>query len=122
MQGQPCFINGDGKTTRDFCYVANAVQANILAGIAEKKISGEVLNIGIGTSSTLSELFTTIRDEIGHHKSEPSLREFREGDVRHSLADISKAKKLIFYEPTHKLQEGIRETVAWFKTQHHLIK
>lgn len=119
MQGAPCFMNGDGETTRDFCYVDNAVQANILAGVAPQEVTGEVLNIAVGTSSTLNELLAAIRNEIGAHKpailnQTPNFREFREGDVRHSLADISKAKKLLGYAPTHQLKDGIRETVEWF--------
>jgi UDP-N-acetylglucosamine 4-epimerase len=113
MQGAPCFINGDGETTRDFCYVDNAVQANILAGVAPQEVTGEVLNIAVGTSSTLNELYAAIRNEIGSPKP-ASFREFREGDVRHSLADISKAKKQLGYAPTHQLNDGIRETVKWF--------
>lgn len=123
IQGTPCYINGDGETTRDFCYVENAVQANILAGMAEKEVSGEVYNIAVGHRSSLNDLYATIRDEIAVHKppvatQTPHFREFREGDVRHSLADISKAKKYLGYSPTHTLKDGISETVKWFTSRH----
>ena len=119
VHGRPCFINGDGETTRDFCYVKNAVQANILAGMAAENVNGEVLNIAVGNSSTLNDLFATIRNAVSAHnpaiaRHTPSFREFREGDVRHSLADISKAKKQLGYAPTHSLEDGIRATVDWF--------
>ena len=115
MQNLPCYINGDGETTRDFCYVGNAVQANILAAMAES-VSGEVCNIAMGNSITLNTLWATIRDEVSCYKpaistSQPTFREFREGDIRHSQADITKAQKILIYLPTYEFHDSTQKTV-----------
>jgi UDP-N-acetylglucosamine/UDP-N-acetylgalactosamine 4-epimerase len=111
-------INGDGQTSRDFCFVANAVQANIRAALAPDEAQGEVYNVAVGQRTTLLELFDLIRDSLGNHQVhyslEPALADFRPGDVRHSLADIGKAQRLLGYAPTHTVAEGMKTAVPWY--------
>lgn len=120
IHGMPVFINGDGETSRDFCYVDNAVQANVLAATASHPhAANQVFNVAVGVRSTLNELFAEIRAQllpIYPHLSDakPTYRDFRPGDVRHSLADISKAQQLLGYAPSHRLQEGLSEAVKWY--------
>ncbi|HZH68621.1 MAG TPA: SDR family oxidoreductase [Chitinophagales bacterium] len=110
------FINGDGEQSRDFTYVDNAVQANIL-GLTTKnpEATNQIYNIALGERFTINELFLSIRDLIGND-IEAIHRAPRAGDVRDSLANISKAKKLLGYEPTHKFTEGLPLTIQYFKT------
>ena len=120
IHGEPVFINGDGETSRDFCYIDNVVQANLLAATSSHPDSGnQVYNIAVGDRSTLNELYREIRAQLMQrypHISEakPIYRDFRPGDVRHSLADISKAQQLLGYAPTHRLREGLSEAVTWY--------
>ena len=120
MNGDPVFINGDGETSRDFCYIDNAVQANILAATApQTKASSEVFNIAYGKRITLNELFANIKTTLEKNQYrladfKPVYRDFRAGDVRHSLADISKAAEHIGYAPTHSVSEGLEEAIAWY--------
>jgi UDP-N-acetylglucosamine/UDP-N-acetyl-alpha-D-glucosaminouronate 4-epimerase len=118
IQQDEVLINGDGQTSRDFCYVANAVQANIRAALAPDEAQGEVYNVAVGQRTTLLELFGFIRDSLGrhqvHYSREPRLADFRPGDVRHSLADISKARGMLGYDPTHTIAEGIEAAVPWY--------
>ena len=113
-------INGDGETSRDFCYVDNAVQANLLAALADSKCaSAEVYNVAVGQRTTLNELYTIIRQSIqtqlpDQRIGEPVYRDFRKGDVRHSLAEITKAKSLLGYQPTH----GLEEAMTWYLQNH----
>ena len=111
-------IFGDGETSRDFCFVANAVQANIRAALAPDEAQGEVFNVAVGERTSLAQLFALIRDGLRahqvHYTREPSFTEFRPGDVRHSLADISKARRLIGYAPTHSIEQGIAEALPWY--------
>jgi UDP-N-acetylglucosamine 4-epimerase len=122
MAGKPCAINGDGETSRDFCYVANAVQANLLAGAAAKpEAFGEVVNIAVGQQTTLNQLQDLIRQEIttlkpGVTLPAPIYRDFRAGDVRHSLASIDKARALLGYEPTHSARDGLHLAAEWYVT------
>ena len=117
-------INGDGQTSRDFTYVDNAVQANILAATATSVDAiGQVYNIAAGKRTTLLELFEYISSNIQQFDSSikiiaPLFGDFRPGDVRHSLADISKAKKLLNYSPSHQIKSGISETVSWYLKNH----
>jgi UDP-N-acetylglucosamine 4-epimerase len=115
---EPVTINGDGQTSRDFCFVANAVQANIRAALAPDEAQGEVYNVAVGQRTTLLELFDLIRDSLGHHQVhyslEPQLADFRPGDVRHSLADIGKAERLLGYAPTHTVAQGMEAAVRWY--------
>ena len=108
-------INGDGKTSRDFCYVANAVQANLLAATSDQG-PGRTYNVAAGARITLNQLHRQLRKLTGA-KNRPQHREFREGDVRHSLADISLAKRELCFRPTHNLEQGLEQTVPWYRAQ-----
>jgi UDP-N-acetylglucosamine 4-epimerase len=120
LSGEPVHINGDGETSRDFCYIDNAVQANLLAAMTDNEAAlNQVYNIAVQEQTTLNELFKMIRDELSQGSPRlmelrPMYREFRPGDVRHSLADIAKAQRLLGYQPTHRIGEGLREAMAWY--------
>ena len=112
-------IYGDGETSRDFCYIDNIVQANILAATTNEKQSlNQIYNIAVGRQTSLKELYALIVSSIQAHKkiNIAGLRfsEFRSGDVRHSLADISKANKFLGYKPISDLEEGIEKTIQWY--------
>lgn len=118
LRGQPVYINGDGETSRDFCYVDNAVQANLLAGVAPDEAAG-VYNVAVGQSTTLTELYKLIRGHVARVKPEAAhaqavYREFRAGDIRHSLADVSKAKELLGYNPLKSARAGLEDTAEWY--------
>ena len=125
LKGEPVYINGDGETSRDFCYVANAVQANLLAATATSpEACNQVYNVAVGDRTTLNELFCQLRDNLAQNAtdsearqsiaaSEPVYREFREGDVRHSQADISKAKTQLAYTPEFNISTGIQAAMHW---------
>jgi UDP-N-acetylglucosamine 4-epimerase len=119
IHGEPIFINGDGETSRDFCYVDNVVQANLLAAMATRPNAGNQLyNVAVGDRTSLNELFWEIRALLLPHYPylsdvQPIYRDFRPGDVRHSLADISKAKQLLGYAPAHRLRESLSQVVEW---------
>jgi len=114
------FINGDGETSRDFCYIDNAVQANLLSAVAtSENAANQVYNVAVGDRTTLNELFEQIRsglvEQYPHlEKFKPEYRDFRAGDVRHSLADISKAGDLLGYKPTHRIGDGMKEALDWY--------
>ena len=108
------FINGDGTTSRDFTYVENAVQANIKALFAPGINNHEVVNIAVGDVTTLNQLWKYICDITGIDIP-ARYREERKGDVRHSLANVSKAKQLIGYEPAVTIQQGLQTTVEWYR-------
>ena len=118
IQQADVVINGDGQTSRDFCYVANAVQANLRAALAPDEAQGQVYNVAVGQQTTLLELFTLIRDTLGerqiHYSRNPTMSDFRPGDVRHSLADISKAQQELGFNPTHTIGEGIAAAMPWY--------
>lgn len=120
VEGQPVVINGDGETSRDFCYIDNAVQANLLAAMAEHPdAANQVYNVAVGDRTSLNELFEHLRAELAprfeHLKNlKPVHRDSRAGDVRHSLADIGKARELLGYRPTHRVGEGLREAIDWY--------
>lgn len=119
LQGNPVHINGDGETSRDFCYIDNVVQANILASRAGEGARNRVYNVAFGQRTTLNELFALIREEVIRHKpdaaaAEPVYRDFRAGDVRHSLADISRARTLLGYEPLYDARRGLRLAGDWY--------
>jgi UDP-N-acetylglucosamine 4-epimerase len=119
----PCRIFGDGGTSRDFCYVANAVQANILAAtVAGKAATAQAYNVACGQETSLNELFRMIRSVLARHQPsvkdvEPLYEEARQGDIRRSLADISKARTLLGYEPTHGAEEGLDVALLWYDEQ-----
>lgn len=120
IKGEPVYINGDGTTSRDFCYVANVVQANLMAACSEKKEAiNQVINIAVGARTSLSELFDLLKQNLvssyPHLKdTHPDFREFRSGDVRHSLANIDKARDKLYYEPTHNIRQGLKLTCDAF--------
>jgi UDP-N-acetylglucosamine 4-epimerase len=118
LQQQPVFINGDGATSRDFTYVANAVQANLLAATAPPEARNQVFNVAVGDRTTLNDLFAALRDALRPYgvaaDTAPHYRDFRAGDVRHSQADIAKATALLGYHPTHRLAAGLTAAMPWY--------
>lgn len=114
LKQQAPFINGDGATSRDFTYVENAVQANIKAYLAPGITKHEVVNIAVGDVTTLNQLWKYICDITGIDL-QPRYREERKGDVKHSLANVSKAQQLIGYRPVVTIQQGLQTTVEWYK-------
>ncbi len=118
IKGEQVFINGDGETSRDFCYIDNTVQMNILAALAEDEAKNHVYNVALGDRTTLNELYSSIKGALVENgvdvAFEPEYRDFRAGDVRHSQADISKAKDNLGYAPTHRIQQGISEAMPWY--------
>ena len=121
LSGEGVTINGDGETSRDFCFVANAVQANLLAALAGDEVQGEVFNVAVGERTSLNQLFALLREGLGRHgRNAPSgatYGPFRAGDVRHSEADIGKAAQLLGYAPTHDIAAGIEEALPWYLAQ-----
>ena len=116
VEGKQPTIYGDGGQTRDFTYVANVVDG-VLRACAAPAASGEVINVAIGGRISLNELFGALKKLTGA-SVEPIYKETRAGDVRDSQADISKARRLLGYEPTVTLEQGLDQTIAWFrKTQ-----
>ena len=118
IKGDQLFINGDGETTRDFSYIDNVVQANILAATATNEVKNNVFNVAVGESITLNELYRFIQESLefrGVNVSlSPQYRDFRKGDVRHSLADISKAKILLHYAPKYNVNNGLNKSILWY--------
>ncbi len=120
LAGEEVFINGDGETSRDFCYIDNCVQANIMAATADNpEAADQVYNVAFGERTSLNELYTLIQDRVRVHypqaaTAKPVYRDFRAGDVRHSLADISKARRLIGYHPQYNIATGLDEAAAWY--------
>lgn len=120
LKNDPVYINGDGQTSRDFCYIDNTIQANLLAATADNdNAANQVYNVAVGDRTTLNQLYFYLRDNLANRFSHlrdktPVYRDFRAGDVRHSLADIGKAKQLIGYQPTHKIHEGLAEAMEWY--------
>ena len=127
IKNEPVYINGDGETSRDFCYIDNTVQANLLAAASvDAAARNQVYNVAVGERTTLNDLFESIRAELAPkfpHLADckPVYREFRAGDVRHSLADIGKAQRLLHYQPTHTIRDGLKVAMDWYVddlTQH----
>mgnify|MGYP006140132965 CR=1 FL=1 len=119
LKGEPVYINGDGETSRDFCFIANAVQANLLAACVENEDArNQVYNVAVGDQTTLGQLFKLIHTCLTPYLATPHIKpihqEFRTGDVRHSLADISKAASLLGYMPTHSVGTGLNESMSWY--------
>jgi UDP-N-acetylglucosamine 4-epimerase len=114
LKGSPVYINGDGEQTRDFTFVENAVQANIKGMLSsDKSAFGQVYNVAVGTNFSVNFLYDAIRTMIGK-QHEPTYRDARAGDIRNSLADISKAQRLLQYQPTTQLLDGLKLTVRFF--------
>ena len=125
INNESVYINGDGETSRDFCYIDNTVQMNILAAVAQDEVANQVYNVAVGDRTTLNHLFELIRSglepQYPHLKGfNPIYQDFRAGDVRHSLADISKAKSLLGYNPGYRIEGGIKCALGWYT--HRMIK
>ena len=120
LNKEELFINGDGETSRDFCYIDNAVQMNLLAATSEDEIStDQVYNVALNDRTSLNKLYQMIETGIvqrteGLKKKSPIYRDFRSGDVLHSQANISKAKDLLGYHPEYKISDGMEEVLNWY--------
>lgn len=132
ISGEPVYINGDGETSRDFCFVDNVVQINLRAALLGVTPAGEPVgsdttgeashfayNVAVGHRTTLNELFYLLRDRVSRvypqaASREPEYRDFRAGDVRHSQADISRAANQLAYAPTHTVSQGLDVAVKWY--------
>lgn len=119
IRQQPVYINGDGNTSRDFCYIKNVIQINLLAATVQNdEAKNQVYNVAVGDRTSLNTLFEMLKTTLAtlgvQYSSQPVYRDFRAGDVRHSQADISKAKKLLGYEPKYKFGDGVIEAMPWY--------
>jgi len=124
IKGKKIYINGDGKTSRDFCYIENVIQANILASFSTNdRALNKVFNVALCESTSLNSLFTEIKNYIFENDSnkknsiKPCYRDFREGDIKFSKADISRATKLLGYKPLVNFNKGIKLTIDWYLSQ-----
>ncbi|PRC93523.1 NAD-dependent epimerase/dehydratase family protein [Solimicrobium silvestre] len=121
IQNRALYINGDGETTRDFCYVENVVQANILAALTTDSAAiNQVYNVALNDSTSLNQLYQMMRaaliDSFAHiREHQPSFQTFRAGDIRHSQADISKARELLGYAPAYRVDQGLSKAMDWYK-------
>ena len=118
VRGDQVFINGDGETSRDFCFVENAVQINILAALANDQAKNTIYNVAVGDRTSLNDLFKVLTKVLSDNqvvvKSQPIYQDFRDGDVRHSQADISKAKTILGYDPCFNISQGIHKAMPWY--------
>jgi UDP-N-acetylglucosamine 4-epimerase len=120
LQRKEIYINGDGGTSRDFCYVDDVVGANLLAACVENQAAiAQVYNIAFGSSTTLNQLFELIRETVAEvlptvANLKPIYRDFRPGDIYHSVADISKARTFLGYKPTYSVREGLHQAAIWY--------
>jgi UDP-N-acetylglucosamine 4-epimerase len=120
IKGQVLRINGDGETSRDFCYIENVVQVNILAALTDAaEAVNQVYNVALNERTSLNQLYEMIRSLLVRKfpylkKHKPEYVAFREGDIRHSQADISKAIRLLGYTPTHRIDEGLKQALDWY--------
>ncbi|QAA92492.1 SDR family oxidoreductase [Pollutimonas thiosulfatoxidans] len=118
IRGEDVVVNGDGETSRDFCFIDNVVQANILASLAQPEGVNQVYNVAYNARTSLNELFDYLAKTLGTtgivYDKQPVYAEFRPGDVRHSQADISKAKQLLGYEPMHNIVQGLEVSMPWY--------
>jgi UDP-N-acetylglucosamine 4-epimerase len=140
IKNEPVYINGDGETSRDFCYIKNVIQINLLAatvsdypislgGGEEEYVSpvNQIYNVAVGDRTTLNQLYENLRvylvGKFVHlSNAKPIFRDFRAGDVRHSLADISKSEELLGYVPQHRVGEGLKEAMAWYVERQQGVK
>lgn len=123
IAGDDVFINGDGETSRDFCFIENTVQANILAATTQNdEAKNQVYNVAVGDRTTLNDLFNAIKAALNEngvtYTKEPVYRDFRAGDVRHSQASVEKIEKLLSYQSTHKINQGINLAIDWYIPNH----
>ncbi len=120
LKGESVCINGDGETSRDFCFVENVAQVNLLAATTTNpQAANQIYNVGLNERTTLNELFYLLRDLLGRKfpqikDCEPVYRDFRPGDIRHSQGDVNWARRLLDYEPTHRLAEGLQSSLYWY--------
>ncbi len=120
IKGEPVYINGDGETSRDFCYIENCIQANLLAACTEDKNAiNQVFNVAYGERTSLNELFELIQERVAQkfphvRNLKPQYRNFRTGDVRHSLADICKSRALLGYDPEFSVRDGLEKAANWY--------
>ena len=118
INGEDVFINGDGETSRDFCFIDNTVQANILAATASDKAKNQVYNVAVGDRTTLNELYCAIQDALAKNdvqfNRDPVYRDFRAGDVRHSQASITKIQQHLGYAPEFKITKGVQLAMRWY--------
>jgi UDP-N-acetylglucosamine 4-epimerase len=120
IKNQPLKINGDGETSRDFCYIDNVIQANLLSGTVDNpQAVNQVYNVAVGDSTSLNQLFKALSDLLaeraaGFKRAQPTYRDFRAGDVRFSRADIGKARGLLGYNPAIRAQEGLELAIDWY--------
>ena len=118
INNEELFINGDGETSRDFCFIENTIQMNILAATALDESKDQIYNVALGDRTSLNELFITLKGALIKNDInvllKPTYREFRVGDVLHSQADISKAIKYLDYSPEYKISQGIDKAMPWY--------
>ncbi|ELO4803491.1 wbgU [Escherichia coli 2726800] len=118
INDEPLYINGDGETSRDFCFIENVVQMNILAAQSDASARDQVYNVAVGDRTTLNQLFDVLKNTLKNnnviYEKKPVYKDFRAGDVRHSQANIDKAKRLLGYVPTHDILDGIKESMPWY--------
>lgn len=118
IQGEELFINGDGETSRDFCFIENTVQMNLLAATAPDEAKNEVYNVAVGDRTTLNDLFHALQSALAEngkpYARKPVYRDFRAGDVRHSQADISRAASKLGYAPEYRIMDGIAKAMPWY--------
>jgi UDP-N-acetylglucosamine 4-epimerase len=119
IAGEDIFINGDGETSRDFCFVENAIQANLLAATTTlAEAHNQIYNVAVGDRTTLNQLFESLRDVLATkgvaYVKRPSYRSFRAADVRHSQADVTKGRRLLGYSPAYPIRRGINKAIIWY--------
>ncbi len=118
INDEPLYINGDGESSRDFCFIENVVQMNILAAQSDASARDQVYNVAVGDRTTLNQLFNVLKNTLKNnnviYEKQPVYKDFRAGDVRHSQANIDKAKRLLGYVPTHDILDGIKESMPWY--------
>ena len=118
INGEDIYIYGDGSTSRDFCFIDNVVQINILSALAENDAKGQIYNVANGNQTSLLDLFDMLKFFLAENgveaSQEPIFKDFRPGDVKHSLASIDKAKLLLGFEPSHTITTGLKETMSWY--------
>lgn len=122
IKNEPVYVNGDGETSRDFCYIDNAIQANLLAATAKEDAANQVYNVALGDRTSLNQLYNHLRNQLSFkfpllRGVDPIYRDFRSGDVRHSLADIGKAADMLGYKPTHRIYQGLEQALDWYIKQ-----
>jgi UDP-N-acetylglucosamine 4-epimerase len=120
IRNRPLFINGDGETSRDFCFIDNVVQANLLAAMADRPgAANQVYNVALNERTSLNQLYLMMRELLQERfphlrQHQPQYQGFRAGDVRHSQADITKARELLGFDPSHRIGDGLKEAMDWY--------